>query len=360
MLPHNVRGVRESLSEEQIKNAVRKRYGELAVLNESCCESSCCTTNAKDANVPLEAVQVGASCGTPLAYAKVEEGQVCAKLDPRSYQINADRAKSDLAQAMAQFERNKVYLTHAKLTFEKDKSKRKARKTYDQAQSRMKLDETAIASLQAAVDAAEMNLRHTAVIAPVSGMIVSRTVELGQIVAPGSQTPQLFLVAPSFSAVQIAAKLSESSIGEVKVGSKASFTLESVPNEVYRGEVVEVGSPLPPTNDNKVAFDVVIGVPDPELRPKSGEATAVSINVDRRDDVLRAPDQALSYFPDGAVINSGTSADGGSRLWILTAGKPTAIPVQPGLDDGAYTEIINGDVQPGDEVIIRESSGVRH
>jgi len=68
------------MSEEQIKDAVRKRYGELAVLNEPCCESSCCTTNAKDANVPLEAVQVGASCGTPLAYAKVEEGQVVLDL----------------------------------------------------------------------------------------------------------------------------------------------------------------------------------------------------------------------------------------------------------------------------------------
>jgi SAM-dependent methyltransferase len=68
-----------SLSEEQIKNAVRKRYSELAVLNKSC-DSSCCTTTENDSNIPSEALQVGASCGSPLTHAKVEEGQVVLDL----------------------------------------------------------------------------------------------------------------------------------------------------------------------------------------------------------------------------------------------------------------------------------------
>jgi len=70
-----------ALSEEQIKNAVRKRYSELAVLNESCCEqSNCCTPIEKSANIPAEALQVGASCGSPLTHTKVEEGQVVLDL----------------------------------------------------------------------------------------------------------------------------------------------------------------------------------------------------------------------------------------------------------------------------------------
>ena len=68
------------LSEEQIKNAVRKRYSELAVSNESCCDSARCTTSEKDANIPSEALQVGASCGSPLSHTKVEEGQVVLDL----------------------------------------------------------------------------------------------------------------------------------------------------------------------------------------------------------------------------------------------------------------------------------------
>ena len=68
------------MSEEQIKSAVRKRYGELATLNESCCDSSCCTATEKGANIPSEALQVGASCGSPLTHTNVEEGQVVLDL----------------------------------------------------------------------------------------------------------------------------------------------------------------------------------------------------------------------------------------------------------------------------------------
>jgi len=70
-----------SLSEEQIKSAVRKRYSDLAVLKESsCCDSSCCTTAEKSGGIPSEALQVGASCGSPLTHTKVEEGQVVLDL----------------------------------------------------------------------------------------------------------------------------------------------------------------------------------------------------------------------------------------------------------------------------------------
>lgn len=67
-----------SLSEEQIKNAVRKRYGELAVLNEPCCSS--CAPSKKTANIPPEALEVNASCGSPLTHTKVEGGQVVLDL----------------------------------------------------------------------------------------------------------------------------------------------------------------------------------------------------------------------------------------------------------------------------------------
>ena len=66
-----------SLSEEQIKNAVRQRYSELAVLNESCCS---CTPVEGESNLPSEALDVVASCGSPLTHTKVEEGQVVLDL----------------------------------------------------------------------------------------------------------------------------------------------------------------------------------------------------------------------------------------------------------------------------------------
>ena len=88
----------------------------------------------------------------------------------------------------------------------------------------------------------------------------------------------------------------------------------------------------------------------------------IKIVVDRRDDVLRAPDQALRYSPAGRAVPSGSSGartplDGWPQVWILREGRPTAVPVQLGLHDGAYTEIVKGDLKPGDDLIISESGG---
>ena len=89
-------------------------------------------------------------------------------------------------------------------------------------------------------------------------------------------------------------------------------------------------------------------------------AAVTSIVVGRRDDVLRVPDQALRFSPDGRAPLTGVGGpsmqpDGSSRLWILRDGKTRAVAVQLGLDDGAYTEIVKGDLQPGEELIVGES-----
>ena len=68
-----------SLTEEQIKSAVRKHYGELAVAKEACCDTSCCTTD-KAIDAPSESIIAGASCGSPLAHTKVKEGEVVLDL----------------------------------------------------------------------------------------------------------------------------------------------------------------------------------------------------------------------------------------------------------------------------------------
>ena len=105
---------------------------------------------------------------------------------------------------------------------------------------------------------------------------------------------------------------------------------------------------------------IAIAAPNPDLLLEPGMAATIRIVTDRRDDVLSAPNPALRYSPENpAVASDGadpmTSPDGSPRLWILRDGKPTAISVELGLDDGVYTEIIKGDLQPGDEVIVGES-----
>jgi HlyD family secretion protein len=295
---------------------------------------------------------------------KVKAGQFCAKIDPRPYQITVDQAKSDLAVAEARFDKNKKDLARAKAAFEHfaalakrravvQKAITKSRKSYEQAQAQAKLDDETVAHLQAALRAAEANLAYTDVVAPADGTVISLNVGIGQNVAVGSEAPPLFLIETGPSVMQVNAKVGENDISNLKPGNKASFNIESTPNEVYRGEVVQIGQ-SPQTIQNITTYDVVISAPNPGLSLQPGMAATITVMVDRRDNVLRAPDQALRYSPAGLKADPKTQPDGFSRLWVLRAGKPTAIPTQLGLDDGVYTEISKSDLQPGDELIIGE------
>jgi HlyD family secretion protein len=292
----------------------------------------------------------------------VKAGQLCAKIDSRPYQNVVDQAKADLVavetqldrRAQAAFERNQIRAKRRAM------SRKESRKAREQAQ--IKRDETPIAQLQAALHSAEINLGNTDIISPIAGTIVSRNVEIGQTVAAGSDARPPFLVAADLSIIHVDANVGEKDIGEVKFGDKASFSVASFPNRPFAGEVIQIPQ-SPHTYQHVATYDVVISAPNPDLLLKPGMAATIKIVVDRRDDVLRAPNRALRYSPGDLAVPNGSgepraSLDGWSQLWILRDGKPTVIPVQLGLDGGAYREIVKGDLQPGDELIIGESGGV--
>ena len=122
----------------------------------------------------------------------------------------------------------------------------------------------------------------------------------------------------------------------------------------------------PQTVQNVVTYDVVIGVDNSDLALKPGMTAAARIVVEQRSDVIRVPDQALRYVPKGyhaapaqpGAAPSRSLSDQG-QIWVLHDGEPTAVAVVLGLDDGSFTEIVNGDVKPGDLVITAEQSATR-
>jgi HlyD family secretion protein len=124
----------------------------------------------------------------------------------------------------------------------------------------------------------------------------------------------------------------------------------------------------PQTVQNVVTFDVVIGADNSDLVLKPGMTAATRIVTDERSAVLRAPNQALRYRPSGRAgvdtaqsespaTETGDGETGHARLWVLRGGRPAAIPVVIGLDDDTFTEIVQGDVNPGDRVITGEQLG---
>ena len=299
---------------------------------------------------------------------KVKAGQLCAKIDPRPYQTLVDQDNADLAAAETRLQKDNAELARSKATFEHYEARKgrrvisqktldKLRKAYEQARTRTKIEEASVVQLHAALRAAQTNLGYTDISSPIDGTVVSRNVEMGQAIVAGKETP-LFVVAEDLTAIQINGDVSENDVRAINLGDKASFTVEAIPNHLFAGAITQTGRSSQ-TLEHAPTYDVVITAPNPELLLKPGMAATIKIVVDRRDDVLRAPDQALRYSPAAHAAPSNSSSarmrlDGGSRVWILREGRPTAVPVQLGLDDGAYTEIVKGDLKPGDELIISE------
>jgi HlyD family secretion protein len=310
---------------------------------------------------------------------EVKAGQLCAKIDPRPYQVVVDQNAANLASGEAQLRKDKAALVYAKINYERDLNLRKRgivsqdavdndKSAVDQGAAQIGVDEAAIQQHRAALSAAQVNLDYTNIISPVDGIVVSRSIDVGQTVAASFQTPTLFLIAKDLTKMQVDTNVSESDVGAAKVGQKASFTVESYQGKIYWGQVTQLRQ-APITVQNVVTYDVVVSVDNPDLTLLPGMTANTRIITDERRDVLRVPITALRFTPSGsspppAVEGGGERPAGGgersggkhaaARVWALHNGRPEAVPVTTGLSDNTYAEITGGDLKPDDLVIVNE------
>jgi HlyD family secretion protein len=338
------------------------------------------TVTASGTVNPMTTVQVGTYVSGVLQElhcdfnTQVKAGQLCAKIDPRPYQTVVDQENAALGTARAQLAKDKAALAFAKVIYERDADLLKRRivsqetvdtasSALDQAVAQVALDESTIAQRAATLNAAKVNLDYTNIISPVDGTVVSRNVTQGQTVAASFQTPTLFLIATDLTQMQVDTNVSESDIGSVVTGNKVLFTVEAYPDQTFSGAVTQVRQ-APQSVQNVITYDAVVGVPNPQLLLKPGMTAAVRIVIAEHSDVLRVPNQALRFTPDGSARNqaaAGTATkppDGAKKartdhaVWKLVDGKPVRVPVEIGLDDDAFTEIVGGAITANDTIIV--------
>jgi len=292
---------------------------------------------------------------------QVKKGQVCAKIDPRPYQTVVDQNKAELAIAKAQLEKDKANEAYTLLAFNRYANLVQthavsqdvfdnAKNAHDQAAAQIAFDEATIQQHQAALDAAQVNLGYASIVSPVDGTVVSRNVTMGQTVASSFQTPTLFLIATDLAKMEVDANVSESDIGGIKPGNKATFTVDAYPKRIFEGAVVQVRQ-SPQTVQNVVTYDAVIGVDNTDLTLMPGLTAASRIVVDERNEVTRVPKQALRYLPKNQPRAAPSDH---AQVWVLRKDRPVAMAVVTGLEDDNFTEIVSGDLKPGDSVITAE------
>jgi HlyD family secretion protein len=285
---------------------------------------------------------------------RVKAGQICAKIDPGPYQATLDQYSGQLLRDRAILDKDRMDLArYQKLAAQNSIARQQAEDQYfvvQQDDSTVKLD-------QALVEGAKLNLQYTDIVSPVDGTVVSRNVTGGQTVASTFQTPTLFLIATDLRKMQVDTNSSESDVGGVKEGDKATFTVDAYPGRMFQGAVTQVRQ-SPQTVQNVVTYDAVVGIDNSDLALLPGMTASTQIMIAERKNVLRVPDQALRYAPGGlAAAGAGAPPRGQSRTWVLRGGRPVTVPVELGLDDGNFAEITKGDLEPGDQVIIAETRG---
>jgi HlyD family secretion protein len=319
---------------------------------------------------PVTTVQVGTYVSGPILAIDVDynspvrKGQRVAKIDPAPFQVKVQSAQATLASARAKVVKSRADLALKQLTLERNQQLRTrnliaqndldtAKSDYDQAAAQLALDEAAVQQAQSALDEARINLNYTDILSPVDGVVVSRSVDVGQTVAASFQTPTLFLIAQDLTKMQVDASVSESDIGAVRDHQHATFTVDAYPGREFQGVVKQVRN-APVTVQNVVTYDVVIGVENPELALKPGMTASVSIVTGEREDAVRVPLRALSFTPPqppgpGAHAARSTAP----AVWrVGPDGSLERVAIQTGIRDDQYAEVTSGDLQSGDDLAV--------
>ncbi len=282
---------------------------------------------------------------------QVRAGQVCARIDPRPYQATFDQYSAQLARDQASLDKDRKDLArYQQLAGENSIARQQAE---DQAYL-VNQDEGTVKLDQALVESAKLNLDYTNIVSPVDGTVVSRNVTGGQTVAASFQTPTLFLIATDLKQMEVDTNTSEDDVGSIRVNDKATFTVDAFPQRTFTGSVTQLRQ-SPQTVQNVVTYDVVVGVDNGDLALLPGMTASTRIVIEQKNDVLRVPDQALRYTPGAAANVPAAPPAGHERVWVLRNGEPVSVIITTGVDDGNFTEIVQGDLHAGDLVITADA-----
>jgi len=182
---------------------------------------------------------------------------------------------------------------------------------------------------------------------------------VGQTVAASLSAPTLFVLAAGLDEMQVKANVDESDLGAIKEGQPVTFTVDAYPGDTFTGSVEQIRL-NPVVEQNVVTYAAMITAPNPELKLKPGLTANVTIEVARRDGVLRVPATALRFKPTDAVKKA-LGADGlspkGTTVWQYVDGHLRPLNVTAGASDGVVTEISGEGLTEGTRVATRVTTG---
>ncbi|MDX1948565.1 MAG: efflux RND transporter periplasmic adaptor subunit [Pirellulaceae bacterium] len=331
---------------------------------------------------------------------EVKKGELLATIDPRIYDANVVRDRATLASRVADVERAKAVLQQAindekralalraeDPTFIAQQEIDKVRFNRLSLEAQLTVAKTSVDQAQGQLDQSLANLEYTKIISPVDGIVINRKIDPGQTVAASFQTPELFIVAPDMrEQMHVHASVDEADVGLISAAKSKSlpvtFTVDAYPDDLFTGKIEEIRLSST-TTQNVVTYPVVVAAANPDLKLLPGMTASLSFEVDRRTKVVKVPNSALRFFPlarqvreqdkpliegkveeeadDSQVQDAGQSAEERAQtrrdrakrhVWVQDGHLLRAIEVTIGLSDSKFSELVSGDLKPGDKLVI--------
>jgi HlyD family secretion protein len=309
---------------------------------------------------------------------EVKKGSLLAELDPVPFEAR-------VAQSQAALEKTNVDARNAQISLRRQLALSdqglSPQADLDQAQANADSARAAVAQAKATLEQAQTDLKNSRIVAPIDGVVVDRQYDVGQSVAASFQAPTLFTIAQDLTKMQVSADVSESDIGQCKVGQPVRFTVDAYPDQTFRGTISQIRLNAT-VNQNVVTYPVIIEVANLDLALRPNMTANVVIDVATVRDVLRIPNAALRWRPEEKeAASSGTeeramrtAGEGGPaaamRQFDQTKGKKTSRPgqtvyrigsaplsepkpveIRAGITDGRFTQVLSGELKAGDTVV---------
>lgn len=291
---------------------------------------------------------------------EVNEGELLALIDPDVFEATvAQRAAAlEIAKAQVKVEENDIIYYEKALNrikklnsskYSTEKELESAERDYNNAVAQLDLQKAQVKQAEASLKSAETELKYTRITSPVKGIVISKSVEVGQTVAASFSTPELFSVAEDLTQMEIEASVVEADIAKVKEGQTVHFSVDSYPDVTFLGTVKQVRNEAI-TTSNVVTYSVIIGIDNSELKLKPGMTANVEIITAQKDHILLVPSSALRFYmnKNARYQNKG--------IWLLKNGTPKRVDITEGISDESNTEIISDTIHEGDDVIISQRS----
>jgi len=288
-----------------------------------------------------------------------------------------------------------------------------AQVTFDSAKSQLAANRAQVSQAAANLNVARTQLGYTTIFSPIDGIVLTRSYDIGQTVQSSFSAPTLFTIAADLSVMQIDTSVSEGDVGRLKEGMKAQFVVDAFPGRTFEGVVRQVRN-SPTTTSGVVTYDAVIDVDNHEGALRPGMTANCTFVLDQVADAIKIPNSALRFKPtreqmmaireqfgggsgrgsgggrhrgsgsgagsDGAGPPAGGPPPGGpggpgaggpgggmggmkmgkdgkpdfgdkKPVWKLVDGRPHMVLIKPGLTDGSSTQMLEGDLQPGDQLV---------